>query len=75
MKVRLQEAMPDVPLQELREQREIHENDRIESDDEQEQINENQEAEPNDDDEHNCNEGGAVGGVEFQYDKEHDVTF
>ena len=69
MKVRLQEAMPDIPLNELKEQREIHEKGRIESDGEQEQILENQgvapeqeklhgnqEAEPNDDDKDSDNE-------------------
>ena len=48
MKVRLHEAMPDVPLHELREQREIHENQEIESNDDQEQMHNNPEIEPND---------------------------
>ena len=42
MKERLQEAMPDVTLHELREQREIHENQDVEADDEQELMHENQ---------------------------------
>ena len=52
MKVRLQEAMPDIPLQELKEQRVIQENHDMESKDEQEQIYENQGLELNDGQEH-----------------------
>ena len=51
MKGHLQEAMPDVPLHELREQREIHGNHEIESNDEQEERYENPEIEPGDEQE------------------------
>ena len=51
MKVQLQKAMPDVPLHELREQREMHENQEIEPDDEQEQMHDNQEIGPDDEQE------------------------
>ena len=48
MKVRLREAMPDVPLHKLREQREMYEDQEIEPGDEQEQMHDNPEIEPND---------------------------
>ena len=77
MKVRLQEAMPDVPLQVLRERREIQENEGAESDDEERQIHESQGPEFNDELENDgdTNEAGAAAGIEVQYDEENDVTF
>ena len=51
MKVRLQEAMPDIPLHELREQREIHDNQEIEPNDEQEQSHDNKEIGPDEEQE------------------------
>ena len=85
MKGRLQKAMPDVPLQNLREQREIHENDRIESGDEQEEIHENQGQELNDgqkqihenqgNDQDSDEMGAASTNIGVQYNEENDVTF
>ena len=73
MKGYLQNAMPDVPLHELREQREIHENQEIEpTGDEQTQIDENNEVdedEYSDNDQH-IDEDGATGFYE-----ENNVTF
>ena len=51
MKARLREAMPDIPLHELREQREMRENQEIEPNDDQEQMHDNPEIEPNDEQE------------------------
>ena len=51
MKVRLQEAMPDVPLHELREQREMYEKQEIEPNDDQEQMHNNPEVGPDDEQE------------------------
>ena len=80
MKEQLQKAMPDVPLQVLREQREVHENQDLESADEQEQAGKNQDVELNGEDnrsgnDHDTNGAGAAADIEAQYDEENDVTF
>ena len=73
MKGYLQNAMPDVPLHELREQREIHENQEIEPPgDEQEQIDENNEVDGDEysDNDQDIDEDGAA-----RFYEENNVTF
>ena len=72
MKGYLQNAMPDVPLHELREQREIHDNQEIEPDDEQEQIEENKEVDEDEysDKDQDIDDDGAA-----RFYEENNVTF
>ena len=73
MKGHLQEVMPDVPLHELREQREIHKNQEIEPPgDEQEPIEENNEVDEDEysDNDQNIDDDGAA-----RFYEENNVTF
>ena len=69
MKGRLKVAMPDVPLQVLREQRETHETQDIESNDGQEHIYENNQVDPN------CELEDRGGAAAVNDNDENDATF
>ena len=73
MKGRLKDAMPNIPIQEVKEQRE---NQVMESNDRPEQMEENNEEEPNDEQEYNENShAGTNADIDVRHNSDNGATF